>query len=123
MSTDHPRVRPIRLFLLVLLLALMPFQAWASSPALATAAESAAQTTLSVPAPMTLSDSDAAGPALPADADPAEPQQPGADLAEQLLPAPRLRFMVVPGRADPPRYAGAALPDPDLPLLPRPPRS
>ncbi|KWR89429.1 hypothetical protein RM96_15360 [Cupriavidus sp. IDO] len=105
-----------------MLLALMPFQAWASSPALATAAESAAQTTLYAPAPMPLSDSDAAGPALPADADPAEPQQPGADLAEQLLPAPRPRFMAVPGRADPPRYAGAALPDPDLPLLSRPPR-
>ncbi|QBY54661.1 hypothetical protein [Cupriavidus oxalaticus] len=53
-----------------------------------------------------------------------EPQpQPGADLAEQLLPASPLRLAAWAGRAGRPRYAGAALPEPDLPLLPRPPRA
>ncbi|MCY1225068.1 hypothetical protein D9M69_302080 [compost metagenome] len=54
----------------------------------------------------------------------AEPQpQPGADLAEQLLPATPPRLAPWPGRAGPPRYAGAPLPEPELPLLPRPPRA
>ncbi|WP_354682707.1 hypothetical protein [Cupriavidus necator] len=53
----------------------------------------------------------------------AEPQlQPGADLAEQLLPAPAFHLAAWSGRTGPPRYAGAPLPEPDLPLLPRPPR-
>ncbi|MFJ4290345.1 hypothetical protein ACIP1U_11220 [Cupriavidus sp. NPDC089707] len=65
---------------------------------------------------------------IPADSAPApgspEPQpQPGADLAEQLLPASPLRLAASAGRAGPPRYAGAPLPEPDLPLLPRPPRA
>ncbi|WP_427311843.1 hypothetical protein [Cupriavidus sp. H39] len=54
----------------------------------------------------------------------AEPQwQPGADLAEQLLPPPPLRLAAAAGRSGPPRYAGAVLPEPDLPRLPRPPRA
>jgi hypothetical protein len=66
--------------------------------------------------------------ATPADAAPApespEPQpQPGADLAEQLLPASPLRLAAWAGRAGPPRYAGVPLAEPDLPLLPRPPRA
>ena len=55
-------------------------------------------------------------------ADSAEPSPPGADFAEQLLPAPMPRVTVAAARGAVPRYASAALPDPDLPLLPRPPR-
>lgn len=59
-------------------------------------------------------------PSIPADS--AEPTPPGADFAEQLLPAPLPRVVSSAARSAVPRYAAAALPDPDLPLLPRPPR-
>ncbi|WP_186425446.1 hypothetical protein [Cupriavidus metallidurans] len=55
-------------------------------------------------------------------ADNAEPSPPGADFAEQLLPAPLPRMATATGRGAVPQYARIALPDPDLPLLPRPPR-
>lgn len=58
----------------------------------------------------------------PAPADSAEPTPPGADFAEQLLPAPLPRVVTSAARSAVPRYAAAPLPDPDLPLLPRPPR-
>ncbi|WP_255581954.1 hypothetical protein [Cupriavidus sp. AU9028] len=46
----------------------------------------------------------------------------GADLAEQLLPSRTLALGAQAARAAAPPYAGAALPDPLLPRLPRPPR-
>ncbi len=58
----------------------------------------------------------------PCPADNAEPSPPGPDFAEQLLPAPMPRVVTSAARGTVPRYAGAALPDPDLPLQPRPPR-
>jgi len=113
----------IRLLLVVLLLAVLPLQGWAGGVALESAAPKAPEV-LWIEAIEPSQDIDdtqgLSGPADPADAD--EPQQPGADLADHLLPAPQLRIALPPGRTGPPQYAGAALPDPDLPLLPRPPR-
>jgi len=129
MLSSPPRVRSIRLFLLVLLLAFLPLLGWAGGLA----------HELAIPAEQTLQVTDATASGASADTSldrtapadssgPADPQQSGADLAEQLdlgeqlLPAPPLRVAVPPGRTGPPQYASAALPDPDLPLLPRPPR-
>ncbi|PZX23461.1 conserved hypothetical protein; putative exported protein [Cupriavidus phytorum] len=126
-------MRALRLLLLVMMLAFLPLPlpGWAAAfahavvstaeaaavPAAAPGAENAAE---AEPAAVT---GDPAGDPLPLP-EAAEPQwQPGADLAEQLLPATPLRLAPWAGRAGPPRYAGALLPEPDLPRLPRPPRA
>ncbi len=54
-------------------------------------------------------------------ADNAEPSPPGADFAEQLLPAPFPRMATATGRSAVPQYALTAFPAPDLPLPPPPP--
>jgi hypothetical protein len=121
-------VRALRLLLLVMMLACLPLPGWAAAFAHAVA------TTAEVPAaPAAAISADDAGQAAAAgdpESDPlpvpdaAEPQwQPGADLAEQLLPPSPLRLAASAGRAGTPRYAGALLPEPDLPRLPRPPRA
>ena len=116
------RVRNIRLFLLVLMLAFLPFQAWAGTVAPVT--DVVVQHTDSHPAGLCKAAENAApcstAPADLADAPDTSPA--GIDLAEQLLPASEFRLAAGPAQSRPPRYAGTALPDPDLPLLPRPPR-
>jgi hypothetical protein len=118
------RVRNIRLFLLVLMLAFLPFQAWAGAVAPVTEVAHPAQHADSHPAGLCKAAENAAScstaPADPAEAPDTSPA--GIDLAEQLLPAPEFRLAAGPAQSRPPRYAGTALPDPDLPLLPRPPR-
>ncbi|WP_454736839.1 hypothetical protein [Cupriavidus necator] len=117
--TYRSRVRSIRLLLLVMMLAFLPLPGWAATVAheVASAADTLAE-------PTTADASSAAAGQPSPSSETAEPQlQPGADLAEQLLPAPPLRLAAWSGRAGPPRYAGAPLPEPDLPLLPRPPRA
>ncbi|WP_456806846.1 hypothetical protein [Cupriavidus sp. CP313] len=123
--TSRLRVRSIRLLLLILMLACLPLPGWADTLAHAVASPADA-----VGAPATtagsgnLDDDAATGGQPPPSSETAEPQlQPGADLAEQLLPAPPLHLATWFGRAGPPRYAGAPLPEPDLPLLQRPPRA
>lgn len=118
-------MRTIRLFLLVLMLAFLPFQAWAGSVAyIPDVASSLAQQTDSHPAGLCKA-AEGAAPcnAAPTDlAEAPEPSPAGIDLAEQLLPTPEFRVAAGPAQSGPPRYAGTALPDPDLPLPPRPPR-
>ncbi|WP_439683868.1 hypothetical protein MNJPNG_17970 [Cupriavidus oxalaticus] len=116
-----------------MMLAFLPLPGWAG--ALAHAVDTIGDGLVaSATAPAASAADDMAGDAMqaeqatPADAAPApespEPQpQPGADLAEQLLPASPLHLAAWAGRAGPPRYAGVPLPEPDLPLLPRPPRA
>ncbi len=119
------RVRTIRLFLLVLMLAFLPFQAWAGTGAyLPDAAANPAQQTDSHPAGLCkAAQGTAPCTTSPADLAEAPDTSPaGIDLAEQLLPASQFRLAAGPAQSRPPRYAGTALPDPDLPLLPRPPR-
>ncbi|MGX6567149.1 hypothetical protein [Cupriavidus necator] len=118
-------MRSIWLLLLILMLACLPFQGWADTFAHAMASPA---DTAGAPAPTAgsadLDDTAAMGDQPSPLSETTEPQlQPGADLAEQLLPAPPLRFAAWSGRVAPPRYAGVPLPDPDLPLLPRPPRA
>ncbi|CAG2138944.1 hypothetical protein LMG26411_01646 [Cupriavidus numazuensis] len=118
-------MRTIRLLLLVLMLAYLPFQAWAGGGVhVQDASACAAAQADSHPASACTAMEDAApGSTAPAEvAETAESSPPGSDLAEQLLPAPQFRVAASPGQSGLPRYAGAALPDPDLPLLPRPPR-
>ncbi|WP_349604413.1 hypothetical protein [Cupriavidus sp. DF5525] len=118
-------MRSIRLLLLIVMLACLPFQGWADTLAHAVAspaemAGASAPTTGSAD----LDDAAATGGQPSPFSEISELQlQPGADLAEQLLPAPPLHLAAWSGRAGPPHYAGAPLPDPDLPLLPRPPRA
>lgn len=105
-----------------MMLAFLPLPGWAATIAhdVASAADTLAEPTT---ADAGSADDAAAGQPSPS-SETAEPQlQPGADLAEQLLPAAPLRLAAWSGRTGPPRYAGAPLPDPDLPLLPRPPRA
>lgn len=124
-------MRALRLLLLVMMLAFLPLPGWAAAlahavvstteaaavPSAALSADNAAE------ADQAAVTGDPAGDPLPLP-EAAEPQwQPGADLAEQLLPATPLRLAPWAGRAGPPRYAGALLPEPDLPRLPRPPRA
>ncbi|WP_253699992.1 hypothetical protein [Cupriavidus pauculus] len=130
--------------MMIVLLAFLPLQAWAGMGAsasvagmaraahtvtVAPAAAGAERTDLAHPADLAaLADvagyadaaPDAPDPSLPGDT--AEPTPPGADFAEQLLPAPLPRVATSGARGTVPRYAAAALPDPDLPLPPRPPR-
>ncbi|SOY52975.1 conserved hypothetical protein; putative exported protein [Cupriavidus taiwanensis] len=131
-------MRALRLLLLVMMLAFLPLPGWAAALAHAVVSPTAAAGVPGaaiVDADVDVDVADAAGAhqaavtGEPAN-DPlplpeaAEPQwQPGADLAEQLLPATPLRLAPWAGRAGPPRYAGALLPEPDLPRLPRPPRA
>lgn len=125
-------MRALRLLLLVMMLAFLPLPGWAAALAHAVVSTNEAA---AVPA-AALGDvdrdqaavtgqptGDPAGDPLPLP-EAAEPQwQPGADLAEQLLPPAPLHLAPWAGRAGPPRYAGALLPEPDLPRLPRPPRA
>ncbi|SOZ58511.1 conserved hypothetical protein; putative exported protein [Cupriavidus taiwanensis] len=123
-------MRALRLLLLVMMLAFLPLPGWAAA-----FAHAVVPTTEAAAVPVAAPGADAAdaeaaaitgdpaGDPLPLP-EAAEPQwQPGADLAEQLLPATPLRLAPWAGRAGPPRYAGALLPEPDLPPLPRPPRA
>jgi len=131
-------VRPIRLLLLLLMLAVMPFQSWAGAAtcaggnigapheqAFAAAAderggESAAQAA----AMLSAFDADADAAADPAGQDTGDakdPAQGGADLAESLLPAAPLRFAASLARGSAPAHRAGLLPDPDLPLQQRPP--
>lgn len=120
-------MRPIRLLLLILMLACLPLQGWAGMhasgqagaaltpdvAATATLDKAAADEALVAPDPASDDDSRDARNAM---ADPVD------HPAEHLLPvrlAPPVQDL---GRASLPRYAGNALPDPDLPRLPRPPR-
>lgn len=121
---------------MIVLLALLPLQAWAglhtstlgvdmvrTQPATHQAAQTITITQDTVA--VSVDQADFATPASPdtsCPADNAEPSSSGADLAEQLLPTPLPRVAASSARGAVPRYAGAALPDPDLPLLPRPPR-
>lgn len=118
--------------MMIVLLAFLPLQAWAgvgtsaagldmvNAPHTTMAASSADDAQL-LATPASHDDSiPDSGPGNPADT--AEPTPPGADFAEQLLPAPLPRVVTSAARGTVPRYAAAPLPDPDLPLLPRPPR-
>ncbi|CAJ94666.1 hypothetical protein CMPELA_18225 [Cupriavidus necator] len=105
-----------------MMLAFLPLPGWAAAFA---HAEVATGEMSAAPA-ANIGNDDAAGVAATGEPSPAseaaEPRwQPGADLAEQLLPASPLCLAAWGGRAGPPRYAGAPLPEPDLPRLPRPP--
>ncbi|MEM5431606.1 hypothetical protein [Cupriavidus oxalaticus] len=128
-----PQLRSLRLLLLVMMLAFLPLPGWAGALAHAAGTigdglAASATTTAASAADDVAGDAVQAEQFVLADSAPAsespEPQpQPGADLAEQLLPASPLRLAAWAGRAGPPRYAGAPLPEPDLPLQPRPPRA
>lgn len=136
-TSGPPFVRALRLLLLVMMLAFLPLPGWAAAfahavvftaeaaavPAAALGAVDAADAPDAADADPATVTGDPAGDPLPLP-EAAEPQwQPGADLAEQLLPPTPLRLAPGAGRAGPPRYAGALLPEPDLPRLPRPPRA
>ncbi|GAA0849628.1 hypothetical protein [Cupriavidus pauculus] len=138
---------PIRFLLMVVLLAFLPFQAWAGfntsasvagplqaaqmDKAQASDSPLAAQGDSRIGAQrhvgLAADQADFATPSLPASdsshpCDSADPSSPGADFAEQLLPAPMPRVSIAVAPSVVPHYAVAALPDPHLPLLPRPPR-
>jgi len=140
-------VQPFRLLLMIVLLAFLPLQAWAGLGTSAAGVGMAqvhqtadvADVTRATLAVATDASAivDPGDPGDPGDrgdtpasttqdssypADNAEPSPPGADFAEQLLPAPLPRMATATGRGAVPQYARIALPDPDLPLLPRPPR-
>lgn len=120
-------MRTIRLFLLVLMLACLPLQSWAST-AVHAVSDGPAASAAGFQAPDDPSDlavaAIAAEDGAPGDtpSDSADPWQAGADLAEQLLPARAPRLAAGNGRSALPRYAAGPLPEPDLPLPPRPPR-
>jgi len=120
---------------MIVLLAFLPLQAWAGLGTSAAdiglaQAQQAGNTARVAVSVMTdqADQADQANHSAPASqessypADNAEPSPPGADFAEQLLPAPLPRMATAPGRGVVPQYAGTALPDPDLPSLSRPPR-
>lgn len=134
--------RLLRLSLLPLLLALLPLHGWAgaSMPAAGATAEGIesveiAQATevvritgtalASAPDASTVLADAASDPGAPAPsplADTGEAAPSGADLAEQLLLPSAPAMTHAGGRTGPPAYAALRLPEPDLPLLPRPPR-
>lgn len=119
-------LRPIRLLLLLLMLAFLPVQSWACGAARVAGAEDAiATTSLAETVQPVIADADDPS-SPPADeapqADSGEASQAGVDLAEQLLPGAALRIAAGVADTSLPRYAAAALPDPDLPRLSRPPR-
>ncbi|RZT29603.1 hypothetical protein [Cupriavidus agavae] len=112
---------------MIVLLAFLPFQAWAGIGASGAGHVETVHAAAVAPdnVAVAVEAADLAVPASP-DAsfpsDTAEPTPPGADFAEQLLPPPAPRMLASGARSPVPRYAMARLPDPDLPLLPRPPR-
>ncbi|MCY0856942.1 hypothetical protein [Cupriavidus sp. D39] len=131
-------MRAIRFLLLLLMLAVMPFQSWAgartcavgnavqadSCSALAQVAqdEAACATADEAAHAAAIDTSAAPGPVDAGDAgDAKDPSQPGADLAESLLPASPLRFAAGLARSSAPTHRAGAMPDPDLPLQQRPP--
>lgn len=124
-------VQPLRLLLMIVLLAFLPLQAWAGIGTFAAGidmvqtAHVATVGNVAIAADQAdlgaLSDaSDSQDSSMPTDN--ADPTPPGADFAEQLLPAPLPRGVTSAARSAVPRYAAAVPSDPDLPLLPRPPR-
>jgi hypothetical protein len=143
-------VLPIRFLLMVVLLAFLPFQAWAGfntsasvagplqptqiakahkaqAPDSPLAPQADSRTVAQRHVGLAADQAEFATPSLPASdsshpCDSADPSPPGADFAEQLLPAPMPRVSIAVTPSVVPHYAVAALPDPHLPLLPRPPR-
>ncbi|MGO4304773.1 hypothetical protein [Cupriavidus sp. RAF12] len=136
-------MQSLRFLLMIVLLAFLPLQTWAdtamhagapaarmaSAQAEASPATQANANTAVIELAVQAVQADQADFVTPAEsgespypADNAEPSPPGADFAEQLLPAPLPRVATPNGRSALPHYAGTALPDPDLPRLPRPPR-
>jgi hypothetical protein len=132
---------------MVVLLAFLPFQAWAgfnTSASVAGPLQAAQIAEAQAPNGQLASHADSwtvaqrhgglaadqadfAMPLLPAPdsshpGDSADHSPPGADFAEQLLPTPMPRVTIAVAPSGVPHYAVAALPDPHLPLLPRPPR-
>ncbi|WP_456282112.1 hypothetical protein M1D55_09975 [Cupriavidus sp. JZ107] len=134
--------RLLRLSLLPLLLALLPLHGWAGAgmPAggVATHATESVEAAKAIDVVATIdtvlagaSDllsatadpaSDCGAPAPSPFADAGEAAPSGADLAEQLLLPSAPAMTDAGGRTGPPAYAALRLPEPDLPLLPRPPR-
>ncbi|MFC4484816.1 hypothetical protein D3C87_1360960 [compost metagenome] len=113
---------------MIVLLAFLPLQAWAGVSTPVAQAETSMHAVVMAADPVLADQADFAAPDAPAEpglpmpADNAEPSPPGADFAEQLLPAPMPRVAAPPVRGALPRYASITLPDPHLPRLPRPPR-
>lgn len=117
---------------MIVLLAFLPLQAWAGIGTSAAGIDMVQTTHVATVGNVAIAADQAdiggmSGPAsestdssMPADS--AEPTPPGADFAEQLLPAPLPRGVTSAARSVVPRYAAAMPSDPDLPLLPRPPR-
>lgn len=137
-------MRAIRFLLLLLMLAVMPFQSWAGARTCAVgnaawsnwaqpdscgmvvqAAHGAAYTDADDgdrAASLAADAGDVPGPVDAGDAgDANDPLQPGADLAESLLPAAPLRFAAGLANGGAPAHRAGGLPDPDLPLPQRPP--
>ncbi|WP_420996104.1 hypothetical protein ACKI2N_018760 [Cupriavidus sp. 30B13] len=129
-------MRAIRLLLLLLMLAVMPFQSWAGGATCAggnagapheqafaaVAGESGGQAAVMLAAfAPDAADTGAAGHGDSDGSDVKDPAQGGADLAESLLPAAPLRFAAGLARAGAPSHRPGLLPDPDLPLQQRPP--
>ncbi len=124
-----PNVRALRPLLLVLMLAFLPLQSWASAAVHAALADTAVvaqpaaiadSATASAPDAAETDLTAAGDPAVPADS--ADPSQASVDLAEQLLPARSPHLAAGNGRGALPHYAAGPLPEPSLPLPPRPPR-
>ena len=125
-------MRPIRLLLFVLMLACLPLQGWAGMHA---SGQTGAALTSDVAA-TAMPDKAMADKAMADDALIAADSKSDDDTrdarnavtdpvdhpAEHLLPVRLAPAVHDVGRAGLPRYAGTALPDPDLPRLPRPPR-
>nr|WP_261378762.1 hypothetical protein [Cupriavidus gilardii] len=122
MLRSDPVLRFLRLWLLPLLVALLPLQGWAGDAARAPEAVQESHAMLWFAAAVDdCPDPQGAGtPAALAEA--AETAPSGADLAEQLLAPSAPHLAPTRSRGTPPAYAALALPDPDLPLQPRPPR-
>ncbi|MGO4575552.1 hypothetical protein AB4Z48_05840 [Cupriavidus sp. 2TAF22] len=121
------------MLLLLLMLAVMPFQSWAGASVCASG-------NTGLPADRTQhacavaaggADQDRGSPAVFAatafdqadhdGSDAKDPSQGGADLAESLLPAAPLRVAAGLARSGAPLHRPGLLPDPDLPLQQRPP--
>ncbi|WP_416049935.1 hypothetical protein [Cupriavidus basilensis] len=127
-------MRAIRFLLLLLMLAVMPFQSWAGvrTCAVGNTVQADSCSTLAQDAAVATADDaghaaaiDASGAPGPADVgsagDAKDPSQPGADLAESLLPASPPRFTAGLARSAAPAHHAGVMPDPDLPLQQRPP--
>lgn len=132
--------RLLRLSLLPLLLALLPLHGWAGAglPAGNSAAQgiesvaiievidsidsAVASATAASPSAIGDASPDCGAPTPSPFAEAGEAAPSGADLAEQLLLPSAPAMTDAGGRIGPPAYAALRLPEPDLPLLPRPPR-